>query len=288
MGSFAGAQIWRLRAGQLAEDTAAGVPVDTAEMKRLKKITGHSYRDDRSRCLHCGHTLAWYDLIPIVSWLSTRGNCRYCKTPIGRFEPMIELATAATFLTVTHIWISAVGVSALSLLILALWLAAATMLIILFVYDLKWFLLPDKVMFPLIGLSLVINLLQTWALPSPDVVAGLVSSVVSVGILSGIYLILWFVSKGNWVGFGDVKLGIALGLLIADWKLALLTLFLANLLGTLVVIPGLVSGKLSRRTQVPFGPFLIAGFFISLLAGGYLIAGYQDFTVWLTSVLLML
>ena len=114
------------------------------------------------------------------------------------------------------------------------------------------------------------------------------SIAVSVLILGGLYLLLWTVSKGRWVGFGDVKLGLALGLLLVNWKLALLTLILANLIGTLVVLPGLVAKKLSRTSQVPFGPFLIAGFFISVVAGYPIINGYESFSIWLTSTMLML
>jgi prepilin signal peptidase PulO-like enzyme (type II secretory pathway) len=107
-------------------------------------------------------------------------------------------------------------------------------------------------------------------------------------ILAGLYFILWFMSKGLWVGFGDVKLGIALGILLIDWKLALLTLFLANLIGTLIVLPGLLTGRLSRKAQVPFGPLLIIGFFVSLLAGTAIMDGYEAFSAWLSGVLLML
>ena len=288
LGSFAGAQVWRLRARQLQEDKDAKESYDKAEYARLKPLIGQKTKEDRSRCLSCGHALAWYDLIPLFSWVSTKGNCRYCKTPIGRFEPIIELGTAATFGIITATFVSSFGLSPVGIVLLVLWLAALTMLVILFAYDLKWFLLPDRIVFPLIILAVIIQVVLLTSLPNGIDLTVLASIIGSVGILSGLYFILWLVSRGQWVGFGDVKLGIALGILIADWKLALLTLFLANLIGTLIVLPGLMTKKLSRKSQVPFGPFLIIGFFISLVAGSYLIAGYEDFTIWLTSVLLML
>lgn len=287
MGSFAGAQVWRLRAGQLAADKAGGEPYDKAEYRRLKGLMGQKASQDRSRCLSCGHTLAWYDLLPLFSWLSTRGRCRYCKQPIGKFELVAEVGTAAAFLLFTYAWVGTFGLSPVGILLLALWFVALTMLAILFLYDLKWFLLPDKIVFPLIGLSVVITLL-TLALTSGLTVATFGSLLASVMILSGLYYVLWLVSKGEWVGFGDVKLGIALGVLLVDWKLALMALFLANLIGTLVILPGMLSGKLSRKTQVPFGPFLIAGFFIALVAGSTILAGYESFSTWLASSMLML
>ena len=99
---------------------------------------------------------------------------------------------------------------------------------------------------------------------------------------------LWRVSAGRWVGFGDVKLGVALGLLLANWQLAFLALFLANLIGTLLVLPGLVMKKVTRETQVPFGPLLIVGFGLSLLFGAQFFLWFEAASVWLTSSTLML
>ncbi len=288
MGSFSGAQVWRLRARQLVQDKKDGEEYDKAEYKRLVALTKSKMNEDRSRCLSCHHTLAWYDLIPLFSWLSTRGKCRYCAKTIGFFEPVIELGAAVLFVLFTTVWVGMFGVEAASLLVLGLWLAALTMFVILFVYDMKWFLLPNEVMFPLIGLSVVITSLTTIVLQDLAIVPTLLSIAASVTILSGLYFALWLVSRGKWVGFGDVKLGIALGVLLIDWKLALLALFLANLIGTLVVLPGLITGRLSRKAQVPFGPLLIVGFFIALLAGNSIIDGYEAFSVWLSTTMLML
>jgi prepilin signal peptidase PulO-like enzyme (type II secretory pathway) len=288
MGSFAGAQVWRLRARQIVADKAAGEPYDKDELKRLLPLTKAKLTDDRSHCLRCQHVLRWYDLVPLVSWLSTRGRCRYCHKPIGRFEPIIEIGTAVIFGVFSYSWLHLFGLQLVGLVLLALWLAALTMLVILFAYDFKWFLLPDRVMFPLIGLSVIITGLMLKAVHTPSLSASLLSIGYSILILSGIYLALWLVSKGRWVGFGDVKLGLVLGILLADWRAALLTLFLANLIGTLIVLPGLIRGTLSRQTQIPFGPLLILGFFISLIFGHAIIDGYSSLSIWLSNILLML
>lgn len=284
IGSFGGAQVWRLRARQLIQDKEDGEEYDKAELKRLKPLAKAKATQDRSQCLHCHHALAWYDLIPLVSWVSSKGKCRYCKEPIGRFEPLIELGAAVLFVAFYHYWIALhpEGVW----LGLALWGVILTMFVILFAYDLKWFLLPDIVMWPLIGLSAIYAGVSIVIADSSLTVLG--STIGAVVVLGGLYLALWLISKGRWVGFGDVKLGFALGLLLMDWKLALLTLLLANLIGTLIVLPGLLTGKLSRQTHVPFGPLLILGFFISLFWGNNLIAWYSDATMWLTNTLLML
>lgn len=274
MGSFAGATVWRLRARQLAEDKTTGERVPARELKRLKPLLGRSFTRDRSRCLECHHELRWYDLIPLVSWLSTRGKCRYCRKPIGWFEPLIELGTATVFVLFYHHWVSLYDLT--MPLGLGLWGIALVMLVILFAYDAKWFLLPDIVTFPLIAVGAVLAALNV--LSSSDMLATFYSTMGAVAVLGGLYLVLWLVSKGKWVGFGDVKLGLALGLLIGEWHLALLALFLANLVGTLIVLPGIMTGRLSRKAQVPFGPLLISGFFIALLWGTPIIEWYVRFT----------
>ena len=153
-----------------------------------------------------------------------------------------------------------------------LWLAAGVMLAILFIYDLKWLLLPDKVTFPLIGVGVLTVAVKLIA--SQDIAATLISTALAVLILSGIYLVVFIWSKGKWIGFGDVKLGLALALLLGDWQLALLALFLANLIGCIVVIPAMAQSKLKRTSHIPFGPFLIAGFLIAGLFGPAIIDWY--------------
>lgn len=273
MGSYAGATVWRLRARQLVEDKADGEKVDAKEYKQLLPLTKKTLATDRSQCLHCGHTLAWYDLLPLASWISTKGKCRYCKHPIGNFEPLMEIGTAVLFVSAYIFWPHSL-IAVLPTIEFGLWIAAAVLLVILFAYDLKWFLLPNRAMFPLIAvgaLSLVVQLLGT-----SDVVAVLLSAMGAVIILSGLYLLLWLISKGRWIGFGDVKLGLALALLLADWRLAFITLFAANLIGCLIVIPGLLSGKMTRKTHVPFGPLLIAGFVVASLFGQSIVQWYMS------------
>jgi leader peptidase (prepilin peptidase)/N-methyltransferase len=109
---------------------------------------------------------------------------------------------------------------------------------------------------------------------STDILATLISMLIAVVVLSGLYLSLWLISKGQWIGFGDVKLGLALALLLSDWRLAFITLFAANLIGCLIVIPGMIAGKITRKTRVPFGPLLIAGYVISALFGAHILSWY--------------
>lgn len=271
MGSFAGATVWRLRARQLVEDKAAGEKVDKKEHDTLVPLTKRTFANDRSQCLHCGHALKWYDLIPLVSWLSTKGTCRYCYKKIGWFEPLMELGAAIFFVGSFLVWPYPIA-DTYAVIHFLLWLVAGVMLIILFAYDLRWYILPNRVVFPLIGVSAVVAGLSLFRLH--DIGAGLLSLCLSVGILSGLYLILWIASKGAWIGFGDVKLGLALALLLGQWQLAFIALFAANLIGCLIVLPGMFSGRISRKTRVPFGPLLILGAVIAMLWGQSIIQWY--------------
>ena len=90
-------------------------------------------------------------------------------------------------------------------------------------------------------------------------VVDLLSVVGAVAILGGIYAVLYKVSNGEWIGFGDVKLGVGLGLLLGDWRLAFLALFLANLIGCIIVLPGLLLKRLVGESRIAFGPLLIVG-----------------------------
>lgn len=271
MGSFAGATVWRLRSKQLLRDKSKGAQVDHSEYMQLKKLAKTSLVKDRSQCLECSYTLKWYDLIPLISWLSLGGKCRECRRPIGLMEPLIELAVAAFFVLSYAFWPLPLE-SWLEIVRFVVWLVAGVGLAILFAYDIKWYLLPDRINFFVIALGLISVLIAL--VTSLDIVETLINVVVSVLILSGLYLALYLVSSGRWVGFGDVKLGMGLGLLLADWRLSFLALFLANFIGCLIVLPGILSGKLKRNSHIPFGPLLITGFAIAGLAGNYIIGQF--------------
>ena len=264
IGSFMLAQVWRLRAWQLrqlAEDELTDL--ERKEKQQLESVYGkkRTVRSDRSVCLSCGHQLAWYDLIPVCSWLWLRGKCRYCKAPIGKAEFAAEVGLAAAYVLTTLLLLGQAHTLGWALWpSLLLVLAGEALLLGLFVFDCRWYLLPDRLVFPFAGLGLGYALVH-WA-HSGWQLSTLWSGIVAIGVLSGLYYALYLFSKGAWVGLGDVKLGLGLALFLPDWRLAFLALFAANLLGTLIFAPLQLFGKLPRGQQVPFGPLLIAGFLL--------------------------
>lgn len=261
LGSFAGAQVWRLRARQLVADKKAGESYNKAEYKKLSPLLKGKKQQDRSRCLSCGHQLGLRDLIPLISWLSTRGRCRYCGKRIGYFEPLMELSLAAAFMVSFLAW--PWHLAGLQWVLFAVWCVSLVALIMLVAYDIKWRILPDFLTVSYGLVSLVFVVLRYFIVNDVK----LYSLVIALIIMSGVYGVLYLISKGKWIGLGDVKLGVGLGLILASWQTAFVGLFLANLIGCVLVIPGLASKKLKANSEIAFGPLLALGSFISFFVG---------------------
>ncbi len=270
-GSFAGAQVWRLRAQQLVDDKKQGEPVDGAEYKRLKQLVGRKGVQDRSVDLDTGKRLPWYDMIPVVSWLLLRGKSRFSGKPIGKFELIIELGVAAFFVLSYALWPTTLD-NPMEIARFIVWLIAGVVLAIQFATDYKWQILWTLLNYATIGLGIVFATLTVATADQP--LGALYSVAGSVAILGGLYFALFWISKERWVGLGDAILGIGLGLLLSDWVLAFIALFLANLIGTLVVVVGFGLKKISRHQHVPFGPLLILGAVIAQFFGHAIVSWY--------------
>lgn len=184
----------------------------------------------------------------------------------------MELGMAASFVLVYLLWPYTIT-SPLGEVHLILWIIALVPLGISFAYDLKWFLLPSGVSYSAVAIGFLVSITSVMA--ADNRLDALYSVLGGVIVLSGLYFLLNRVSKGRWVGFGDVELGLALALLLADWKLSFIALFAANLIGCLLVLPGILRGKVGRTTEVQFGPLLITGTIVALLAGPAIIGWYS-------------
>ena len=245
-GSFAGAMAWRI--------------------KKKRDLVR-----DRSECEHCHKKLTPLDLIPVISWIVLRGKCRYCKKHIGTSTFLIELFLGGAFAASYLAWPFGFG-EILSVIMFGLWLICLVLMAVLFVYDLRWSLLSDKVMWPLIAVSALLFVVRMLWLEAPaltifyEFIYGLLP-------VTGIYGLLYLISQGKWIGLGDVKLGVAMGLMLG-WQLALVALVVANLLGFLYVLPLLLAKKVERTSRLPFGPFLIVATVVAMLFGNQLIALY--------------
>lgn len=247
LGSFVNALVWRLHEGL-------------------------SVSRGRSMCPHCKHALGAMDLVPVLSWLSLGGKCRYCGQPISIQYPLVELATAGLFVA-SYIWWP-VALGGAQTAIFVLWLALLAGLVALAVYDLRWLTLPNKLIYPLAVIAGLQTAIIIASADSPS--TALLNTVLAVAVGGGLFYLLFQVSEGKWIGGGDVKLGWLLGLVVATPAKAVLFIFLGSLMGSLVSVPLLAKGRLKRTSVIPFGPFLIAGAIITVLFGGSVLHWYQQ------------
>jgi len=242
----------------------------------------HEKRDfvsERSECINCHHQLAWYDLIPVVSWIILGGKCRYCKKPISIQYPLVELATAGVFMLSVAFWPFELTELAPQI-VLGIWCVMLVILMALLVYDARWYLLPDKLTYPLIVLAALFGMINQFIVVGASTAQGISELTLGVVSVAGLYYALYTISKGKWVGFGDVKLGIAMGLILG-WQLGLLSVFLANLIGLVYILPGMLAGKLTTQSKIPFGPFLIVGLIVAYLFGASIVKWYIETILWL-------
>lgn len=259
MGSFVNALVWRLHEQSLPKKKRAATDKD------LSITTG------RSMCPHCKHTLAWYDLLPVVSWLSLQGRCRYCHVPVSRQYPLVEMTTSTLFV-ISYVWWPLM-LDNKGVWLLIIWLISLVALVALVIYDLRWMLLPNRIVFPLIGVA-SIGVLGD-ALLFGGGLHALIMALASLGVAGGIFYVLFQISAGRWIGGGDVKLGFALGLLLGGAAEAFLMLFMASILGLLVSLPAVILKKSKFSNKVPFGPFLITATILVKLFGGAVISWYS-------------
>lgn len=227
----------------------------------------------RSQCVHCAHQLTAADLVPLLSWLVLRGRCRYCQKPISRQYPPVELSMAAVF-TLSYIFWPADLVGG-QWVLFSSWLAVSVGLLALAVYDLRYMLLPSKILYPAAATAAIGRLVYILGF-EPDKLEAAAAWGLSLAIASGLFWLIYIMSGGKAIGFGDVRLGLISGTVLADPLLALLMIFGASVLGTLFVLPGLASRRRSMISKVPYGPFLIVSTFIVLLFGERLSDWYQN------------
>jgi prepilin signal peptidase PulO-like enzyme (type II secretory pathway) len=260
-GSFVNATVWRLYEQSKEADRAK------PNKKYLKSL---SITRGRSMCSHCHHVLASKDLVPVLSWLLLKGKCRYCGKPIPD-SPLVEVSTAILFV-VSYIWWP-VALSSSQLIIFILWLLLLVGFMVLIVYDLRWLLLPNKVIYPLSAVALFQAVIIIANAPHP--LSSIINTFWAIVIGGGFFYLLFQVSDGKWIGGGDVKLGWLLGLIVATPMRSLLLIFIASVGGSLVSLPLLWSGHLKRNSTIPFGPFLIISAIIVQLFGVAILSWYQ-------------
>lgn len=247
-GSFLNAVIFRLKSGE-------------------QFITGHS------KCPRCGHALGFWDLIPLFTFIFLRGKCRYCHQPIDWQYPLVELVTAAVF-TIGCLYFLPLSVAfynqpLTSYLPYLAYLIFSCFLIIIFVYDLRYYLILDKVSLT----ALVIAFGANYLLGRP-----LFNLAGAATLIGGFFTLQFIVSRGKWIGGGDIRLGLVMGAMLG-WPISLVALGLAYLIGAAIGLILVAFKKKDLNSQLPFGTFLSLTTWACLLWGQKILAWYLEIVI---------
>lgn len=233
----------------------------------------HSHRKGifrgRSSCPECEMQLKPLDLVPILSYLTLRGKCRYCSKEISYMYPLLELLTGFLFVLLFFKFPFADQALHFSGTLLGLYLLYAFyafVLIFTFFFDLHYLKVSDEILLP----AILIGLIATIATPlTPHIFDALIGAGISVAFF-GLQIL---VSKGTWVGLGDLRVGAFMGVILG-WKLTVVALFLSYLIGSVVSLGIVIRKRKFVGVKIPFAPFLVSGTIISIFFGEAILGWY--------------
>ncbi len=268
LGSFVNALVWRVHEqATITDKLDEGKKLTKADRAQLKEL---SIGTGRSMCLHCGRELAAKDLVPVLSWLALRGKCRYCGARIPD-TPISELLVPLLFV-LSYLWWPYQLNTGFAVAAFITWLACLVCFVALTLYDARWFMLPNRIVFPLIGLALVQTVLL--AVASPHALPVLRDAFEGLLIIGGLFYGIFIVSNEQWIGGGDVKLAVALGLLAGGAFEALELILFASIAGLVVSLPIMIAKKSAQGSKIPFGPYLLFAAFVVVLFGARITSWY--------------
>lgn len=216
----------------------------------------------RSKCLSCGRTLSWYELIPVFSYLIQGGKCRNCQSHVSLQYPLVELGTGATFVFLFK-FLRMLDLDIIPLVSHGIVLSMIVcILIIIAAYDFRHKIIPDQLVYSFSTLSVLYLFLgysSLFVIPS-------LGSLLAGPLLAAPFAALWLFSSGKYIGFGDAKLALGIGFLLglAQGVAAMILAFWAGaFVGLLMII--LSRRKVTFKSEVPFAPFMILGTLAALL-----------------------
>lgn len=239
LGSFVNVWVWR---------THEGLPITNA----------------RSICPSCRAAIAWYDNIQLVSFFLLHARCRSCHQRISVRYPLVELALGLAFMYAAiwrHLGLFGMSPGLIRDWVIVVFLAA------IFLYDLQYGEILDRfTLVPAITL-LVVNLWYQWI--SFD------NMILSIAIGSGFFSLQYLLSRGRWIGGGDIRLGAFMGAILG-WPLILVALFISYVIASIVNLTLIFGQKKTWSNQVPFGPYLTVGTFIAMFSGNWILTWYLN------------
>lgn len=267
LGSFVNALAWRsYKRFQLSE-------AKMSAKKRASELKKVSITRGRSMCPHCEHALSAKDLVPVASWVALRGKCRYCRKKIAVQYPLIEVLFAVLLAISFAFWPFQLT-SWLGVVTFVIWSQVLVTMVALTIIDKSHQILPTPLVYQFGAMSLaltaVVSYLQKDISVATDALIGAV-------LLGTLFWAIYVLSHEKWVGGGDVRLLVGIGLLLG-WQGGILAVVIASYIGTLILFGLVITGKYKRRMRIAFGPLLLAGSYIVLLWGRDMIDAYLRFS----------
>ena len=235
--------------------------------------SGESWVLGRSHCEKCSAQIAWYDNIPLLSFLLLKGKCRHCSQPLSYSHPVVESLTG-----IIMVWWWVVGFfffqltqAPFSVLQPFFWLAVALLLLAITIVDIRYLVIPSS---PLMILTVLVIAYRV-ALVFSGIMqpADFIYSICSMASVVLLFWFLWYLTGGRGMGFGDVQLVLPLSLLVG-WPEILVWLFLSFTLGSVVGLSMIALRRAQFGKPIPFGPFLILGTVLTLIWGSSIISWY--------------
>ncbi|MDR3643040.1 MAG: prepilin peptidase [Candidatus Doudnabacteria bacterium] len=229
----------------------------------------------RSHCPSCGRQLFWWELFPLASFVLLGGKCSSCKIKISSRYFIIELVAALLFAG-SYLYLSPTGLAGY-IMLAKYWFAAAVMIVV-FVVDLEHYLILDRVVFPAVTVLALFNLAldfvqhrNLWSLS-----AGFSGGLVAAVLAALPFFLIWYFSKGKYMGFGDIKMILLMGIMLG-WPVVFVSLFVAVILGGVVSVYLLMATSKTMKSQLPFGTFLSLSAVFCLFFGDKLLLWYLSF-----------
>lgn len=228
IGSFLNCLIWRLH--------------------KQESLLGRSY------CPKCKRQIAWYDNLPVLSFILLGGKCRKCGEGISWQYPAVEL-TAGILFAVAFLLSYELRVTSYELIVKLSrdWFLISVMIVI-FVYDLRWYMILDVVTLPASLIMLLANLIlgfSLWNLLISGIIGG------------GFFLVQFLISQGKWIGGGDIRLGLLMGLALG-WPGVIVAIIISYFAGSIIGVSMILAGKKQWGSEVPLGVFLAVGAIVTL------------------------
>lgn len=217
----------------------------------------------RSYCPECRHQIAWYDNIPVLSFIVLKAKCRHCHKPISWQYPLVEIATAILFALA---FVKDTASTQFTFLLIRDWLLITT-LIIVFVYDLRWQLVPMNVIWPMCAAMFILNFLLGFSW---------LTIIICALAATAFFFAQYILTKKKGLGEGDIWLGLLLGLAFPDLSQLLAIMVISYGIGAAVSIALVLANKKQGKSKIALGPFLASGAIITLIWGEQIINWYMS------------